>query len=121
VAQVDLVFPQDQIDELKKMYPVLSTAEEGDFRFILIENLKLPEGCEPKIVKGLLCPMTRDGYPSRLFLSAKVTHKGKGQNWNPQNGTVILGEHWWAVSWKTTRSGQTIREMLLDHLEAFRI
>lgn len=114
------MFPQEQIDCLKTLYPGLSMAEEGGLSFILIENLKLPEGCEPRVVKGLLCPMKRDGYPSRLFISAKVSHKGKGQNWNPTNGCVILGQQWWAVSWKTTQPDQTLSQMVLDHLLAFR-
>lgn len=112
--------PQEQIEVLKSVYPTLSLMEEGSFNFIQIENLKLPEGCEPRMVKGLLCPMDRDGYPSRLFLSTKVGHRGAGKNWNPATGTLIRGEHWWAVSWKTARPDQTLLEMVLDHLGAFR-
>ncbi len=114
------MFVEDQIDALKSVYPTLGTAEEGSFKFILIEGLKLPEGCEPRTINGLLCPTERDGYPSRLFLSAKIAHRGPGQNWNPANGSTILGQNWWAVSWKTTRSNQTLLEMVLDHLGAFR-
>lgn len=114
------MFPQEQIEALKSVYSALSVAEEGSFKFILIENLKLPEGCEPSTVNGLLCPTDRDGYPSRLFLSEKIAHRGAGQNWNPPNGSVMLGKQWWAVSWKTTRPNQTMLEMVLDHLGAFR-
>jgi hypothetical protein len=114
------MFPEDQIDALKTLYPNLSLGEEAKTSFIRIEKLKLPAGCEPRVVTALLCPTDRDGYPSRLFISQKVTHGGKGQNWNPQLSVVILGENWWAVSWKTTRSNQTLVEMVLDHLGAFR-
>jgi len=115
------MFPADQIDALKSAYSTLSLIEEGSFKFILIEGLKLPDGCEPRMVNGLLCPMHRDGYPSRLFLSLKIIHRGKGQNWNPPGGSIIQGQQWWAVSWKTTRPNQTLLEMVLDHLEAFRV
>ena len=114
------MFPEDQVSAVKRIYPAISVAEEGDFSFMLIEQLKLPEGCEPRIVDGLLCPHQRDGYPSRLFICQKVSHKGKGQNWNPQQSIVILGRDWWAVSWKPTRANQTLLEMIMDHLEAFR-
>ena len=108
----------DQIAALKTLYPTISAAEEGQVTFLRIENLILPNGASPQIVTGLLCPVPRDGYQSRLFLSAKVTHQGKGTNWNA-DGVQILGERWWAVSWQT-RAGQTLTQMVLDHLEAFR-
>jgi hypothetical protein len=114
------MFPEDQVDALKTICPNLSLGEEAKTHFIRIETLKLPEGCEPRVVKALLCPSGRDGYPSRLFISQKVSHGGRGQNWNPNESVVILGEHWWAISWKTTRSNQTLLEMVLDHLGAFR-
>ncbi len=114
------MFVQEQIEALKTVYPALAAAEEGSFKFVLLENLKLPEGCEPRTVTGLLCPMDRDGYPSRLFVSDKIVHRGVGQNWNPPGGSTILGRQWWAVSWKTTRPNQTLLEMVLDHLGAFR-
>ena len=113
------MFSEDQLAELKSMWPSLSEAEEGGLTFIRIDGLRLADGCEPRTVSGLLCPVPRDGYQSRLFISAKISHKGKGQNWNPQNGCVILNEHWWAVSWKTARQNQRLTEMMLDHLRAF--
>lgn len=113
------MFSEEQIAALKTLYPDIATASEGGVDYILIEPLKLPEGCEPRTVKGLLCPTQRDGYPSRLFISQKISHRGKGQNWNPTHSVVILGQHWWAVSWKTN-SNLTLIQMVLDHLGAFR-
>lgn len=113
------MYPPDQIDGLKLLFPALAAAEEGGTMFIRIENLILPEGCEPRKSDALLCPVARDGYSSRLFLSEKISHRGAGTNWNPSNGSVILGRQWWAVSWRT-RAGQTLSEMVLDHLGAFR-
>ena len=113
------MFPAGQIETLKALFPNIEVAEEGGTRFILITGVMLPDGCEPREVEALLCPSERDGYPSRLFLSHKVTHRGRGTNWNPHAGAMILGRLWWAVSWKT-RPGQTLSEMVLDHLGAFR-
>src|SRR4051812_34053052 len=107
--------PQEQIDALKTLYPEVSASAEGVNEYIAVERLRLPDGCEPKEVKALLCINQRDGYPSRLFLSKKVTHKGKGQNWNA-NGVLILGQQWWAVSWKTNRPNLTLTQMIIDHL-----
>jgi hypothetical protein len=114
------MFPDEQIAAVKRVFPDISVAPEGSFNFMLIEQLKLPTGCEPQIVDALLCPTQRDGYPSRLFLSQQIAHKGRGQNWNPKHSVVILGRSWWAVSWKTTRANQTLLEMIMDHLDAFR-
>lgn len=108
----------EQIAALKTLYPEISAAEEGQVTFLRIENLMLPDGANPQSVTGLLCPVPRDGYQSRLFLSSKVSHQGKGTNWNA-DGVLILGERWWAVSWQT-KPGQTLIEMVLDHLQAFR-
>jgi hypothetical protein len=114
-----MALPPEQLADLKLLFPKLSTAEEGGTTFIQIKNMILPDGCDPKEVTGLLCPIDRDGYHSRLFLSHKISHKGRGQNWNPAGGIVILGKTWFAVSWKTS-AGQTLTRMLLDHLGAFR-
>lgn len=108
-----------QIAELKTLFPNLSLASEGSVEFVLIEQLTLPEHCQPREVKALLCPHDRDGYPSRLFLDQKVAHRGKGTNWNPNTGSLILGQVWWAVSWKT-KAGLTLPQMVIDHLAAFR-
>ena len=112
-------FDPDQINELKAYYSNLSAVEEGGYKFILIPQLPLPPGCIPQIVDGLLCPTLRDGYTSRLFLSAKITHKGKGQNWNPASGVMIAGRTWWAVSWKTNKDDLRLLGMVTAHLQAF--
>jgi hypothetical protein len=120
-----MAFDQDQIDELKSCYPNLGAVEDGEKSFILISPLPLPVGCVPQVVDGLLCPFLRDGYPSRLFLSAKITHKGQGQNWNA-DGVMIAGRKWWAVSWnplKNKQPNQDVNQRLIGmvtaHLQAF--
>jgi hypothetical protein len=114
-----MAFDNEQIEELKTCYPELSLVEEGGCSFILIANLQLPGGCDPPRVDGLLCPTARDGYPSRLFLSAKVTHKGQGQSWNA-DGVMIAGRKWWSPSWNTKQSNQRLLGMVTAHLQAYR-
>jgi len=108
----------EQLGALKNLYPEILLGEEGGAELLLIKDIRLPKDCDPAIVSALLCPAPRDGYESRLFLDTKIVHKGQGQNWNPNTGSVILGKQWWAVSWKTAK-GQTLLQMLLDHLRAF--
>jgi len=112
-------FPGDEIDELTSCFAGLSTASEGGTAFILIPAMNLPAGCDPKTADALLCPTPRDGYPSRLFFSAKISHQGPGQNWNAA-GVVILSRQWWAVSWKAQDSNKRLSAILASHLEAFR-
>ena len=110
-------FAEDEIDELKNAFAGLSMTSEGGTVFILVPSLILPTGCDPAIVDGLLCPSIRDGYPSRLFLSSRVNHRGPGQNWTGDQ--LILGRRWSAVSWKTQESKSRLSAILAGHLEAF--
>jgi len=114
-----MAFEQDQVDELKRYYSNLQVVEEGGQKFIFFPNLQLPLGCNPQTVEGLLCPAPRDGYPSRLFISAKVTHSGSGQNWSPAGGVMIIGRQWWVVSWHTHNDNQRLLGMITAHLQAF--
>jgi hypothetical protein len=113
-----MALDQDQIDELKTCFPNLAAVEDGEQTFILISSLPLPSGCDPQQVDGLLCPFRRDNYRSRLFLSARISHKGPGQNWNA-NGVIIAGRQWWAVSWDTKTDKQRLLAMIMSHLQAF--
>jgi hypothetical protein len=118
-------FPADEVDELKRCYAKLASAQEGGVNFILIPELRLPPGAEPAVVEALFCPYGKgDGYTSRLFLSKQITHNGRGKNWNAA-GVTILGKQWWAVSWNATpANGQPVKQrlaaVLAAHLEAFR-
>lgn len=110
-------FRPDEIAEMKVAFAGLSTASEGGTEFILIPSLKLPAGCDPAVVDALLCPSMRDGYPSRLYLSARISHPGPGQNWSADQ--IILDRRWFAVSWRTQESASRLLPILAGHLEAF--
>lgn len=109
-------FPEDQIEALKAVIPSVSQANERGYDYLLLENLLLPDGCEPPITDALLCPTPRDGYSSRLFFASKIAG-GPQRNWN---GNIrVLGRNWYAVSWQT-QPGLKLIEMLMIHLKALR-
>lgn len=109
-------YPQDQIDELKTIAPSLRIAEEGGNTYILIEQLQLPEHCTPKVVDLLLCPKSRDGYPSRLYFSIIPTGI-PARNWNGQ--VRVLDRTWYAASW-SCKTGLRLAELLMVHLKILR-
>ncbi|WP_018629570.1 hypothetical protein [Niabella aurantiaca] len=111
------MFPQDQIEELKRIAPNLCFAEEGGYPYILIEQLQLPDGCQPAMVDVLLCPKPRDGYKSRLFFPQVITGI-PARNWN---GNIrVLERNWCAMSWQVPE-GLRLAEVLLIHLKALKL
>jgi hypothetical protein len=90
---------------------------EFDRNYILLPQLRLPDGCTPAAVDALLCLSARDGYPTRLFYAQKIASKN-GLNWNAQN-VAILQRTWFAYSWNYVASGRPI-EVLAQHLRALR-
>ena len=110
-------FLEDEINELKRIAPDLSIAQDGGITYIRIDNLQLPDGCVPATVNALLCPQPREGYQSSLFYSSKITGCPI-RNWN-RNNVRILGENWYAISWQV-KPGLRLAEMLQIHLSALR-
>lgn len=109
--------PQEQIDELKTLFPALLAGEEGGTTFFLIPAMELPEGTNPNRVDALLCPSPRNGYESRLYFSERIQHGGTGTNWN---GPVhILGRNWYVYSWRT-RAGLRLAQMISEHLRGLK-
>lgn len=108
--------PESEINELKKIAPSLSLAEEGGYRYLLIDNLKLPEGCSPSTTQALLCPDPKDGYQSRLYFESVISGR-PGLNWN--GSIIILDKTWYSYSWQTN-PGLRLAEKLMVHLGALR-
>jgi hypothetical protein len=111
-----MLYPQDQIDELKRIAPDLAVAGEGGISYILIRQLQLPEGCIPAVCDVLLCPQPRDGYESRLFFPQVITGI-PGRNWN--GSLRAVERNWQAMSWRVPGSLR-LRETLLIHLNALK-
>jgi len=111
-------FDNNQLNDLKRIAPNLSIAEEGGYSFILIDRLVLPPNCSPNIVDALLCPDQKDGYHSRLFFATQIGGCPPSRNWN---GNIrVLERNWYAISWQTPLN-LTLSQMLLTHLKALKL
>ena len=114
---------QEQVEELKHCFAGVQVGSEVDVPYYLIPAIALPPHCSPRIVDGLLCPLERDGYPSRLYYSHRVERPpradpNKRLNWTGE--VRILERNWHCLSWKIP-GGTVLRlaQMVLTHLEAF--
>lgn len=109
--------PEDQVFELRQLYGegVESIVEMG-LPFFYVPSLLLSEGCAPRDVDGLLCPIPKDGYSSRLYISKQVGMPNP-KTWN---GNVwVKNMQWHAVSWRL-EGNMRLAQMLAAHLGAFR-
>jgi hypothetical protein len=111
------MYPHEQIEELKKYCSKLSAITEGGVTFLYLEGLRLPQGCTPPVCDALLCPVARDGYPSRLFFPAEASSL-RSQKWNMADAH-ISGKNWWAFSWRHNLTNPTLAQILTEHLTAF--
>jgi len=114
-------WPDDQVEELKKLFGEVHSAEEGGVTFFMFTSLTLPDHCTPSTMKALLCPTTRDGYTSRLFFANKIIVQNPTivLNWNIINQR-ILEENWQAYSWKINRTDLRLAQMVADHIGALK-
>jgi hypothetical protein len=112
-----MAYPQEQIEDLKRYCKKLSALSEGGIVFPYLEELRLPAGCDPAICDVLLCPVAKDGYPSRLYFSAQITGPYT-RNWNV-TGARIGEKNWWAFSWKVDLPTPTLAQLLVAHLNGF--
>ena len=110
-------YAKDQTDELKRYCAKVSVLPEGEVTYLYLEGLRLPAGCDPPVCDGLLCPVAKDGYPSRLYLSVQVKSRYP-RNWNAINARI--GEkNWFAFSWKIEPAAPALAQMLIAHLTGF--
>jgi hypothetical protein len=110
-------YPTTETDELKGYCSKLSALIEGGVTFLQMEGLRLPAGCSPDVCDGLLCPVPRDGYPSRLYLSAQISSPYT-RNWNVSNAR-IAERNWFAFSWTVELRLPTLQQLLIAHLTGF--
>jgi len=112
-----MVFPIDQVQELKLLAPGVSSCEEAGFTYFLLPAFPLPAGCRPERTDLLLCPVPRDGYTSRLYFAEHVACQAS-LNWN---GAVrVLERNWHAFSWGINQTDLRLAQMVLTHLRALK-
>jgi hypothetical protein len=66
----------DQLQELSDLCEEVRELSEGGRVYIYLPRLKLPSGCAPTEVEGLLCIQEHSGYATRLFLSQQIGGRG---------------------------------------------
>ena len=113
-----MLFPPDQVQELKSIYPNLQSCDEGGYTYFSLPKACLPENCDPSQVDLLLCPMSRDGYTSRLYFSEQI-NSGKPLNWHVQ-AIRILEHNWYAFSWQIPHNDLRLAQMVAVHLGGLR-
>lgn len=111
------MFPEDQIAELKVLYPEIAQAQEAGTTYFLIPRLILPEGCNPSVVDALFCPTQWGGYHSRLFFEQLIASKNS-RNWNASN-VRIFERNWHAFSLQV-KPGLRLAQTIASHLGALR-
>lgn len=110
-------YPLEQIDELKPYCAKLGKVDEGGVTLFALEGLRLPTGCAPQSCDALLCPVARDGYPSRLYFSVQINGPYT-RNWNVSNARIVE-RNWFAFSWRVDLAQPTLVKMLIGHLNGF--
>jgi hypothetical protein len=105
----------EDLAELRCLCPEAQEMREGNYTYIYLPGLKVRTGDQTVVLDALLCPQTRDGYASRLYLSQQVL--GRGANWRTER---ILDRTWWTWSWNGVGSNLRPAEMLAEHLRALR-
>lgn len=104
----------DSAAELRSVCGNVTEYTEGGRRYLHLPRVVLPGGCVPAAAEGLLCMNERDGYETRLFLSAQVN---RGQNWTVHR---ILERNWHTWSWKGVLANQRPSQVLAGHLGGLR-
>ena len=106
----------DEVTELQKICAqVVQATRDAGCLFLYLGTITFRVGSRTESVEALLCPMPREGYPSRLYFSRQVAKAGL--NWN--GNLFLLGKNWYAVSWMLPKEKFRLAEMVALHLRAF--
>jgi len=95
----------------------ISTFTDAGQRYVHVPTLRLPCGCTPAEAAALICMDARDNYPTRLFLSERISTTARQLNWN--TSVAIAGQTWHSFSWNYVPSSKRPVEVLIGHLAAF--
>ena len=106
---------QEALEEIQQVCPNTREMVEAGLSYLYLPGLQLPKGCVPQVVDALLSLQARDGYLTRLFLSARVS--SKVQNWSRHH---ILDREWHTWSWNGVNANLRPIEILIGHLSALR-
>src|SRR2546428_10121167 len=110
-------FPEDQVTELKEIFPGARPYEESGILYFFLPQLRLPDGCSLSELDALLCPTAHCGYTSRLFFE-QVFSSPQSRNWSTT--ARIMERNWHAISWQYSETDLRLAQMAGVHLRAFR-
>lgn len=105
----------EHLQELAELCGEVRELSESGKVYIYLPRLKLPKGCAPNEVEGLLCTQEHSGYATRLFLSQPVA--GRGANWSMHR---IADRNWHTWSWNNVSAQMRPAAILAEHLRALR-
>lgn len=105
-----------ELRPLKRLSPGADLWTEGGHPLVFLPALSIPELGVPVKRDALLWPHDRDGYPSRLFLSARVNAR-EALNWTTTFN--LQGHEWHGWSWKDVANNTPLLTILLGHLRPF--
>lgn len=110
-----MILQEGQLENLTPLCQGTEAMAEGGITYVYLPGLRINQNDGTVIVRdALLCPMGRDGYTTRLFLSESIP--GKGQNWTQHR---ILNRTWHTCSVQGIPPGRLV-EVLAEHLVMFR-
>lgn len=95
----------------------ISAFVDAGCRYVHLPALRFPMDCAPSSAAALICMDTRDGYPTRLYVSERVVTPSRALNWN--STVAIAGKTWHSYSWNYVPSSPRPVEVLIGHLAAF--
>lgn len=105
----------EHLQELTELCGEVRELTESGRMYIYLPRLRLPSGCVPKEVEGLLCLQEHSGYATRLFLSQTIP--GRGANWTVHH---IASRAWHSWSWNNVSAQLRPAQILAEHLRALR-
>lgn len=107
-----MTIPQDEIDELDRLWPGVAAVEEQDRQYFVIPGVRITGAPSP--VTLLLCPVERDGYPCRVFFSSPVGSP-RGTSWS---ALQIIERTWHGFSWRLDDKPRRLAQIVYGFLKA---
>lgn len=108
--------PDKELARLRQLCPKAELWAEGGRPIAFLPQVDFPVGKGRATCDLLLWPFEREGYQTRLFLSAQVAAP-RVNNWNT---FYIQGRQWHACSWQGVPSALPWIDVLANHLGAFK-
>lgn len=107
---------QEQLVSLRTLCPQAELLSEGGQVVVHLPSVQF-EAKGGKVTRDLLLwPGPKDGYLTRLFLSAQVPCN-EARTWTSFS---LCGGSWWAVSWQGVDASLPWISILAVHLGAFK-